>query len=30
VITGNLFSGPAQIQNDSGRDVQIGLNAASS
>ena len=30
VITGNLFSGPAQIQNDSGKDVQIGLNAASS
>jgi hypothetical protein len=30
VITGNLFSGPAQIQNDSGKDVQIGFNAASS
>jgi hypothetical protein len=30
VIVANIFSGPAQIQNDSGRDVQIGLNAASS
>jgi hypothetical protein len=30
VVTGNLFSGPAQIQNDSGKDVQIGFNAASS
>ena len=29
VISGNLFAGPAQIQNASGRDVQIGLNAAS-
>lgn len=28
VITGNLFTGPAQIQNGSGKDVQIGLNAA--
>ncbi|HEX3472443.1 MAG TPA: glycosyl hydrolase family 28-related protein [Silvibacterium sp.] len=30
VITGNLFSGPAKIQNDSGKDAQIGFNAASS
>jgi hypothetical protein len=30
VVTGNLFSGPAQIRNDSGEDVQIGFNAASS
>jgi hypothetical protein len=30
VISGNLFAGPAQIQNESKRDVQIGLNAASS
>ncbi len=29
VITGNLFAGPAQIQNLSNNDVQIGLNAAS-
>jgi len=29
VITGNLFAGPAQIQNASKHDVQIGLNAAS-
>lgn len=29
VITGNLFSGPAQIMNNSKGDVQIGLNAAS-
>jgi len=29
VITGNLFAGPAQIQNESHKDVQIGLNAAS-
>lgn len=29
VITGNLFTGPAQIDNASGGDVQIGLNAAS-
>jgi hypothetical protein len=28
VITGNLFTGPAKIQNASGKDVQIGLNAA--
>lgn len=28
VITGNLFTGPAQIQNTATRDVQIGLNAA--
>lgn len=28
VVTGNLFSGPAQIENHSRRDVQIGLNAA--
>jgi Pectate lyase superfamily protein len=30
VVTGNLFSGPALIQNDSGKDIQIGFNAASS
>jgi Pectate lyase superfamily protein len=30
VISGNLFAGPAQIQNNSPNDVQIGLNAASS
>ncbi len=29
IVTGNLFSGPAQIQNASAQDVQIGLNAAS-
>jgi hypothetical protein len=29
VITGNLFEGPAQIENASAMDVQIGLNAAS-
>lgn len=29
VISGNLFSGPAQIQNSSGKDIQIGLNASS-
>jgi hypothetical protein len=29
VITGNLFAGPARIQNVSNNDVQIGLNAAS-
>ena len=29
VITGNLFDGPAQIENSSKMDVQIGLNAAS-
>lgn len=28
VISGNLFAGPAQIQNAATRDVQIGLNAA--
>ena len=28
VITGNLFTGPAQIRNSSTKDVQIGLNAA--
>jgi hypothetical protein len=28
VISGNLFTGPAQIQNTSKKDVQIGLNAA--
>jgi hypothetical protein len=28
VITGNLFTGPAQIQNSATKDVQIGLNAA--
>ena len=30
VIMGNLFSGPARIDNLSKNDVQIGLNAASS
>jgi hypothetical protein len=30
VISGNLFAGPAQIQNQSSKDIQIGLNAASS
>jgi hypothetical protein len=29
VITGNLFEGPAQVDNASSMDVQIGLNAAS-
>jgi len=29
VITGNLFAGPAQIENASKNDVQIGLNSAS-
>jgi hypothetical protein len=29
VVTGNLFAGPARIQNLSKNDVQIGLNAAS-
>ncbi len=29
IITGNLFTGPAQIDDASGGDVQIGLNAAS-
>jgi hypothetical protein len=29
VITGNLFEGPAQIENASAMDVQIGLNSAS-
>ena len=29
VITGNLFEGPAQIENASSMDVQIGLNASS-
>ena len=28
VITGNLFEGPAQIENASTMDVQIGLNSA--
>lgn len=28
VITGNIFSGPAQIQNASTKVVQVGLNAA--
>jgi len=27
IITGNLFRGPSQIENDSTKDVQIGLNA---
>jgi len=30
IITGNLFTGPVQIQNDSGKEAQIGFNAASS
>ena len=30
IVTGNLFSGPVRIQNDSGNDAQIGFNAASS
>jgi hypothetical protein len=30
VITANLFTGPAKIENASKRDVQIGLNSASS
>src|SRR5579862_4538261 len=30
VIAGNLFHGPAQIENLSKRDVQIALNVASS
>ena len=29
IISGNMFSGPAKIQNASGKDVQIGLNASS-
>jgi len=29
IITGNMFAGPAKIQNASGKDVQIGLNASS-
>jgi hypothetical protein len=29
VITGNIFTGPAQIDNGSNNDVQIGLNGAS-
>jgi hypothetical protein len=29
VITGNLFEGPALIENNSTMDIQIGLNAAS-
>lgn len=29
VVMGNLFTGPAQIQNESGKEAQIGLNAAS-
>jgi hypothetical protein len=29
IITGNMFAGPAKIQNTSGKDVQIGLNASS-
>jgi hypothetical protein len=28
VIAGNVFTGAAKIQNDSDKDVQIGLNAA--
>jgi Pectate lyase superfamily protein len=29
VITGNLFTGPSQIKNETGKDVQIGFNASS-
>jgi Pectate lyase superfamily protein len=29
IISGNMFAGPAKIQNASGKDVQIGLNASS-
>jgi Pectate lyase superfamily protein len=29
VITGNLFTGPSQIQNQTSKDVQIGFNASS-
>jgi hypothetical protein len=29
IITGNLFSGRAQIENSSRKDVQIASNAAS-
>jgi hypothetical protein len=29
VISGNLFTGSAQIRNNSQKDVQIGLNSAS-
>jgi len=29
VITSNLFTGPSQIQNETGKDVQIGFNASS-
>ena len=29
VITGNLFAGPAQIENASKNNIQIGLNSAS-
>jgi hypothetical protein len=29
VITGNLFDGPAHIENASRNNVQIGLNSAS-
>jgi len=29
VISGNLFDGPAHIENASGNDVQIGLNSSS-
>lgn len=28
VITGNIFTGPAQIENTSTKDIQIGLNSA--
>ncbi|HEY1803996.1 MAG TPA: glycosyl hydrolase family 28-related protein [Terracidiphilus sp.] len=28
VITGNLFTGPAQIRNASRKDIQIGMNSA--
>ncbi len=30
IVTGNLFTGPTQIQNDSGKEAQIGFNATSS
>jgi hypothetical protein len=29
VISGNLFAGPAQIENSSTKDIQVGLNSSS-
>lgn len=29
VIIGNVFTGPAQIQNETGKEVQVGFNASS-